>query len=199
MKKLLLIISAFIFNSNAFAGIYDISYFNEPGKFSVGTEIDTAFKAQYGSFLNIKVKEGLTDLLNLEQTIGLGANDRKWRLGAKAILDVFPDTEDQPGFGVSFGTDFYKLEKGILTDLSSIAYAHKKFKAHGINSNVFLGYNFTVQLDSNTKSFATPMTIAAGVNFFPTKAEDLMITAELNIPITSSAYTTISGGLGYRF
>ena len=68
-----------------------------------------------------------------------------------------------------------------------------------MNSNVFLTYNVGIQLDTNSNSYSVPMTIATGVNFFPTTKEDFIITGELNIPLTSSAYTTISGGIGYRF
>lgn len=204
MKKLTLTILAFlsIILTNSYsaqAGLNDMTYFVEPSKFSVGTEVDISFKKEYGSFLNLKGKQGITDLLNIEETAGIGTNDRRYRLGAKAILDVFPDFENQPGFGIGLGTDFFKLDKGSLTELCAIPYVHKKFKAYNVNSNVFLAYNFNVQLDTNSSSYSLPMTIATGLNFFPTPKEDFMITGEINIPLTSSAYTTISGGIGYRF
>ncbi len=118
----------------AHAGVFNIPHFVMPGDFAIGVEPELVLTNGAGAGLNVKYTHGLNDLMNLQGIIGTGGGPRRFRVGANATFDFFPDIEKQPGIGISGQAMYYRLRKENVGDetagrleLTAIPYIHKTF------------------------------------------------------------------------
>ncbi len=179
----------------AHAGVFNLQKFVEPGLFAVGLEPEVIVTAPAGVGANAKYTHGITDLINLQGTVGMGTGPREFRVGAAITFDFFPDIDNQPGIGVASQVMFMTLPLGAArVDVTGIPYIHKAFHMSGNELDPYLGLPTGIIFGSNGLYYFQGI-VAAGALFKP--IERFRFNLEVGVQYMPSTEVTISGGVIY--
>lgn len=203
--------------SPSYAGLFTLYRFVEPMSFRVGVEPELTLTSGAGLGVNAKYTHGLSDLINVQGTIGTGAGPREFRVGSALTLDIFPDLPGQPGIGVAFSGTFYRIKpprkSGGSSDPASrendsdvanwvgrfeallLPYVHKSFNTGGFEFEPFLSIPVGVAFLEDSQ-YETMASIAFGSAFNINTS--FVWVAEMGVAL-SHAETYVSGGVAYSY
>ncbi len=109
------------------AGVFNLPKFVSPGEFAIGIEPEVVFSTGGSAGFNAKYTHGISDLSNLQVTLGTGGGNRRFRAGGAFTFDFFPDIDGQPGIGLALQGLYLRNRLGGTFDLSAVPYLHKSF------------------------------------------------------------------------
>lgn len=180
--------------SSAQAGVFDLPVFAEPGQWAVGLEPEIQLSSPTGAGLNLKPKYGLNNLLNLQGMIGLGAGGRKFRVGATADFEWFPDYDKQPGIATPAFFEYYRLKNNgqVIVGLKPMVFKTFVGEQAEYTPFVALPIGWEIQ-NSETRGFVQ---VALGSNFKLPGLDPWRFTVEAGFNV-SNAYSYLSGGVTY--
>ncbi len=180
---------------SAQAGVFNLQKFVEPGLFAVGLEPEVIVTAPAGIGVNAKYTHGITDIMNVQGTVGMGAGPREFRIGAALTFDFFPDIDNQPGIGIAVQTMFMTMPANMArVDVTGIPYIHKAFHFSGNELDPFLGIPTGIIFDSNGR-YNFLGQVAVGALFKP--LERFRFGLEVVTQYWPTTEVTISGGVIY--
>jgi hypothetical protein len=201
---------AFAFQSQGFAGVFNLPHFVMPGDFAIGLEPEFIMTGGAALGVNLKYTHGLSELSNLTGIIGTGGGGRQFRVGGNFTLDIFPDTGpdagDQPGIGVAFQGLFWQYQSPIQStpglvvstqgasalEVTAIPYLHKSLSVEQGDFEPFVALPIGVALSQG--SYQTLASAVIGSLF---KHNDHFRTVlEFGVSISNSP-TYVSGGFVY--
>jgi hypothetical protein len=178
---------------NAYAGVFDLTHFVNPGSFAIGLEPVATLSDGGGVGFNFKYTQGINELTNAQFIIGTGTGIDRFRVGGNLDVDLFPDIDNQPGIGVAFQGLYYNLPSDGRFDLTAIPYIHKAFTLQGGDEvDPFLAFPVGLAFQDGMYHFTD--TLAFGSLF--KKNEHLSYVLEMGISMNHSE-TYISGGFVY--
>lgn len=179
---------------SAHAGVFDLPSFIEPGQWSLGLEPEVSLSNGTGAALNLKPRIGVSDLLDWEFLIGTGSGARKFRVGATADFEWFPDYEGQPGIATPLFVEYYRIDEDGLLSFGVKPMVYKTFEGKDAEYTPFfsipLGWNLR---NSKTETF---IQIAMGSMFKVPGNDHWKFTLEAGFNAKDS-YSYISGGVTY--
>ena len=178
--------------SQAHAGVASTAHFVEPGYAALGLEPEVTLTDGAGMGLNARFTYGMNDLSNLTLIGGSGGGPRRFRLGANASFDLFPDMEGQPGVGIAAQTLFLRTPEGGRLDAQAMPYIHKSFSTPGGEVEPFLTVPFGLSFLTNTYRPVTSLVIGSLFK----RGESIRYVTEVGININNSN-TYVSGGIVY--
>jgi hypothetical protein len=192
--KCIFIFIGLIVSSTASAGIFDLPSFIDPGKLSVGIEPEVIISKPTGAGFNVKPRLGISDLLNVEGIIGTGTGSRKFRIGAIAGFDWFPDVGNQPGIATPIKVEYLRFEDDGVLSYGVQPLVYKTFKGDAGDFTPFvalpIGWNLR---NSKNQGF---MQVAFGSMFKLPENNNYRFVLEAGFNINHS-YSYISGGVTY--
>jgi hypothetical protein len=128
VKNLLFSISFVLFlGIRAYAGVFDIPYFIEPGQTALGIEPELTLTPESGLGANLKSHHGINHFINGIATVGSSGGNRRFRAGGAVVFDFFPDIDSQPGIGLAAQGLYVNRTNGGRLEVTAIPYIHKAF------------------------------------------------------------------------
>lgn len=177
------------------AGIFNIPYFVEPGDFSIGLEPEvTLINNDAGVGMNFKYTHGVSDLINLQGTLGTGSGGRGFRAGLGAVFDFFPDYGMQPGVGIATQTFYYRTPVGGRGEFTVVPYLHKTFFSGKHEFDPFISVPFG--LGVTDEGVDTLVSVALGSRFKGGEKVSFLFEVGVAVNHTNSYF---SGGAIYHY
>lgn len=184
--------ASLFWGTGAWAGVFHIPHFVEPGRFALGFEPELTLTNSAGIGANVSYTHGLNDLMNAMVVVGTGSGDRKFRLGAKTSFDFFPDIEGQPGIGLAASGIYYRLADAGQFELTAIPYIHKTFFSGGNEVEPF--FALPLGMGFSEGRYRALSSVVIGSTFKSTPS--LRYILEFGIAVNNTD-TYISGGVAY--
>lgn len=173
------------------AGVFDIPHFLEPGSFGVGVEPELNMTPSAGLGFNAKFHQGVSPWMNVQGILGTGGGPKRFRIGANASFDVFPDVDKQPGMGIAAQALYVSLPDTGSLETTAIPYIHKSFP-NGGGTAIDPFFSLPIGFDFSGGQYQTIVTAVVGAMF--KKNENLSFSGEFGIDI-DHANTYVSGGV----
>lgn len=163
MRSILLLCLLLLGSTPAFAGVFNLPTFVQPGKTAFGVEPEATFSNGGGFGVNGKFQYGLDDLSNLTFTVGSGGGVRKFRIGGAMTFDFFPDTADQPGIGFAAQVFYYEYKYDYhQLEATFVPYLHKLFRnGKGNNVDPFISIPVGPSFRSDNTDFMATLVVGA--------------------------------------
>jgi hypothetical protein len=174
------------------AGVFNLQRFVNNGSFAIGLEPDLQFTTKVSPGINAKYTHGISELSNVQVTLGTGGGAKRFRLGGAVTFDFFPDVEGQPGIGVAGQALYYRDSYDGYFELSAIPYIHKTFGTKGNEFDPFFAFPIAILFDSGR--YKLPLTLAFGLSY--KNIEKLRYFLELGVGVSNSE-SYVSGGITY--
>lgn len=178
----------------AYAGLFDLPAFIEPGRWSVGLEPELILSQGVGLGANLKPRYGISNFLNVQGVLGTGTGARTFRMGAIGDLEFFPDIENQPGLAAPVSVIYYRISDEDQITLSLTPMIYKTFRGDKALFTPFIGV--PVGYNLRNKKFEDFMQVALGTIIHPHNWDYFSFTVEAGFNV-SDTYSYISGGVTY--
>ncbi len=190
------------FSSQVHAGVFGIPHFVPSGDLSLGLEPEFTLSSGAGVGLNLKVTQGLSDLVNVTGVIGTGSGPRRFRFGGDIAFDFFPDAEGQPGIGLALQGMYYRLKDSSQVEITTVPYVHKAFllanrsqkeeKEEKMEFEPFIAIPFGIGISGGTNPALSSVVLGSLFK----SSEKLRFVLEFGIAINNTE-SYIAGGLIY--
>lgn len=179
------------------AAIFDAPDYIEPGKYSLGTFGEFLLNDPSGEGVELRLKRGVNDMVNIQPLIGVGTNNRGFRVGAAAPISFFPNTKSQPGVSMVLTAQYLKREAYNALNITASPLVHKVVE--GIDHlplNLFVGIPYYIELFNGR--YKTAWQIAFGGLYDLDRDGTYFMSSEAAISL-SRAETLVAIGVGVRF
>ena len=179
------------------AAIFNAADFMLPSQQSLGIVGDALLSNPTGEGADLRFKQGINNLVNLDAILGIGSADRKFRVGAQADINFFPDAEGQFGVSLVTGGLFIKRADHHAIQFNTAPVVHKSmmgFSNHPVN--VYVGIPFSIELYTGHYTVGTQM--AFGAQWDTNDDRNLFVSTEAGVTLSKSE-SYVALGIGTRF
>jgi hypothetical protein len=181
----------------AHAVIFDGAEFLHPKQQAVGVMGDLLLSNPSGEGASVHFKQGVNDLVNAQGIFGYGSMNRRYRIGAQANINFFPDAPGQIGISLLSGGMFiqrlgYKAMQFFLTPL--VGKEMDGYRDYPIN--VYVGMPFFIELASGR--YKTGSQLAVGAQWDTNNKRQWFLISEAGLSL-NNAESYIALGIGTRF
>lgn len=151
MKKFLLscgfLFLFFISVNSSASSLFDAPEIVDPGDLTIGLNGEILLSNPSSEGVELRVKYGVTSILNSEAIVGLGSNHRKFRVGVQNVFSVFPDTDGQLGVSaILSGLYLRRADRGVAV-VTAGPMIHERISGT-IPLNFYFAWPFEIELDS---------------------------------------------------
>jgi len=191
---LLLLAAAALHARQSHAGVFDLPSFLEAGQWSFGVEPEVIISNGTGAGINFKPRFGVNNNLNWQAIIGTGTGSRKFRIGAIADFEWFPDHEKQPGIATPFMVKYSRVDDDGVLAIGVMPLLYKSFDGEGGRYTPFI--SFPIGWDMRSAKVTGFTQVALGSLFKLPTMEKFKYVLEAGFNIHQS-HSYISGGFTY--
>jgi len=178
------------------AAIFDAADILRPGSNSIGILTEAVLSNPSSEGIELRAKQGINEMVNLQAILGTGSDNRKFRFGGQSTITFFPDADGQPGISLLAGALYLRRATYSALQISSGPMIHEIVSGpHGYPITLYLAMPWSIELHSG--NYNTSLQLAFGANYELTEKRNWFANTEAGIALNrSESYVAL--GIGMR-